>query len=73
MPHLAHSAAQRYAVRGLYHLLKALDPTRPVIGNDGWEYVSGDLLGIHDYTHDPDAIRDRYSDAARVGHTIDSG
>lgn len=73
VPHLAHSAAQRDAVRGLYHLLKALDPTRPVIGNDGWEFVSGDLLGIHDYTHDPEAIRDRYADPARLTQTVAAG
>ncbi|WP_405394491.1 sugar-binding domain-containing protein [Microbispora hainanensis] len=71
VPQVAHSAAQRDAVRGLYHLLKALDPSRPVIGNDGWEYVSGDLLGVHDYTHDPEAIRDRY--AARLEDTVATG
>ncbi|MDL4821818.1 glycoside hydrolase family 2 protein [Actinomadura opuntiae] len=73
VPQLACSAAQRDAVRSLYHLLKALDPSRPVIGNDGWEHVSGDLLGIHDYTHDPEAIRDRYGDATRLRHTVTGG
>ena len=42
-------AAQRHYVQALYHLTKTLDPTRPVIGNDGWESVATDIIGIHDY------------------------
>ena len=41
----------RYYVRSLYYLTKTLDPTRPVVGNDGWESVAmaTDIIGIHDY------------------------
>ena len=28
---------------------QALDPTRPVISNDGWEHVDSDILAVHDY------------------------
>ncbi|NUS08360.1 MAG: glycoside hydrolase family 2 [Nonomuraea sp.] len=73
VPGVAHSATEREAVRATFHLLKALDPSRPAIGNDGWEYVSGDLLGVHDYTHDPRAIRDRYGDGDRVRETVTDG
>ena len=52
VPALESDPAQQDYVRGLYHLTKALDPTRPVIGNDGWEHVVSDVWGIHDYTHD---------------------
>jgi hypothetical protein len=31
-----------------------------VIGNDGWESVATDIVGIHDYDHDPARIRRRY-------------
>jgi hypothetical protein len=41
----------------MYHLTKALDPSRPVIGNDGWEVVAGDFLGVHDYEKDPARLR----------------
>ena len=41
---------------GLYHLTKTLDPTRPVIGNDGWESVATDIIGIHDYDADPERL-----------------
>ncbi|ADB33215.1 glycoside hydrolase family 2 sugar binding protein [Kribbella flavida DSM 17836] len=70
---VADSEQQRDAVRALYRLLKALDPSRPVIGNDGWEYVEGDLLGIHDYTHDPGMIHRRYADENLVRNTVATG
>jgi hypothetical protein len=41
-------------------LTKTLDPTRPVIGNDGWESVATDIIGIHDYDHEPARILARY-------------
>jgi beta-galactosidase/beta-glucuronidase len=56
VPDLAGDDAQRDLVRGLYHLTKALDPDRPVLGNDGWEAVACDILGIHDYEQDADHL-----------------
>lgn len=60
VPDLPTSAAQRNYVQALYHLTKTLDPTRPVIGNDGWESVATDIIGIHDYDARPDRIAQRY-------------
>ena len=60
VPNLPASAAERHYVQGLYHLTKTLDPTRPVIGNDGWESVATDIIGIHDYDGDPERIAKRY-------------
>jgi beta-galactosidase/beta-glucuronidase len=60
VPNLPNSAAERHYVRGLYYLTKTLDPTRPVIGNDGWESVATDIIGIHDYDPDPARIAKRY-------------
>jgi beta-galactosidase/beta-glucuronidase len=34
----------------VYHLTKALDGTRPVISNDGWEHTRSDIVTIHDYS-----------------------
>lgn len=45
----ADRPAQRSFVDGIYHLTKALDSTRPVVANDGWEYSSGDLWTLHIY------------------------
>jgi hypothetical protein len=60
VPDLPDSPSQRHWVEGIYHLTRTLDPTRPVIGNDGWESVATDIIGIHDYDHDPERIARRY-------------
>jgi beta-galactosidase/beta-glucuronidase len=64
VPDLPGSPTQRHYVQALYHLTKTLDPTRPVIGNDGWESVATDIIGIHDYETDADRIAQRYGAAA---------
>jgi hypothetical protein len=61
VPDLPHVAAQREFVRGVYHLTKSLDPTRPVIGNDGWEMIVSDIIAIHDYDGSPERITRRYA------------
>ena len=73
VPDLEVDEAQRDAVRALFHLLKTLDPTRLVIGNDGWEFVCGDVLGVHDYTQDAARLTERYGSAAAVASTVASG
>ena len=35
-------------------------PSRPVIGNDGWESVATDIIGIHDYDDQPERLGKRY-------------
>lgn len=59
---IASDPAQRHFVDALLHLTKALDPTRPVIGNDGWEQVDTGIVTIHDYDADPDRLAARYSE-----------
>jgi beta-galactosidase/beta-glucuronidase len=70
MPNLPGSAAQRHLVDSLYHLTSTLDGSRPVIGNDGWEHASTDLLTIHDYASDPDVLARRYGDYAALSETL---
>ena len=60
VPNLPQNRAERNYVHALYHLTKTLDPTRPVIGNDGWESVATDIIGIHDYDSRADRIEQRY-------------
>jgi beta-galactosidase/beta-glucuronidase len=60
VPNLPDSASERHYVQALYHLTKTLDGTRPVIGNDGWESVATDIIGIHDYDAQPERIAKRY-------------
>ena len=68
VPNLTAIQAHRNAVEALYHLTRTLDPTRPVIGNDGWEASATDILGIHDYDCDPERLQARYaiSEAGRT-------
>lgn len=66
VPNLPDSPAQRHYVQGLYHLTRTLDPTRPVIGNDGWESVATDIVGIHDYDPDPERMRARYGEDTQM-------
>jgi beta-galactosidase/beta-glucuronidase len=60
VPNLPENPAERDYVQALYHLTKTIDPTRPVIGNDGWESVATDILGVHDYDTDPERLARRY-------------
>jgi beta-galactosidase/beta-glucuronidase len=73
VPNLAHDPAQQSYVAALYHLTRALDPTRPVIGNDGWEHIATDVLGIHDYAIDGQALRDRYGSVDAMMDTLARG
>ena len=47
--HQASRPAQRAFVDSVTRLTQALDPSRPVVGNDGWEYSDGDLWTLHLY------------------------
>ncbi|MCK6545755.1 glycoside hydrolase family 2 [Myxococcota bacterium] len=60
VPNLPDNPAERHYVQALYHLTKTLDSTRPVVGNDGWESVATDLIGIHDYDSRLERIARRY-------------
>jgi beta-galactosidase/beta-glucuronidase len=64
--HIRHTPAQRDLASALYHLTKALDPTRPVISNDGWEHTVSDIYGIHDYTPTAPSLAERYHDEAAI-------
>ena len=53
----------------LYHLVHALDGTRLVSGNDGWEMASTDLVTIHDYTARPEDLSRNYEDREALLHS----
>lgn len=61
VPDLADKVAHQNCVQALYHLTKTLDTTRPCIGNDGWEAIATDIIGIHDYDDQPERILKKYS------------
>ena len=47
--HQAQRPQQRAFVDALTQLTRSLDTSRLIIGNDGWEYSSGDLWTLHLY------------------------
>lgn len=57
-------------VRSIYYLTKAVDPTRPVIGNDGWEQVVADIITVHDYSKRGETLRERYGSREAVDDTL---
>lgn len=65
VPDLADKIPHQSCVQALYHLTKTLDPTRPCIGNDGWESTSTDIIGVHDYDDQPQRLLKKY---ATTGH-----
>jgi Glycosyl hydrolases family 2, TIM barrel domain len=67
-PDLPRNPAHRHYIDALYHLTKTLDPSRPVIGNDGWESAAADIIGIHDYDPDPSDLLRRYAEAEQIPH-----
>jgi beta-galactosidase/beta-glucuronidase len=70
VPNVAHDPAQRHYVQALYHLTKALDPTRLTLGNEGWEHSTSDIYGIHDYAFDGSTLRERYDSREAVQRTL---
>jgi beta-galactosidase/beta-glucuronidase len=71
VPELPTIGAHRHAVEALYHLTKTLDPTRPVIGNDGWESSATDIIGIHDYDANAEHLRQRYGQEINTEQLFD--
>jgi beta-galactosidase/beta-glucuronidase len=67
---IATDPAQQAYATALAALTRAIDPTRPVVSNDGWEHVDSDILSIHDYTTEPDVLRSRYRDDRAVREVI---
>lgn len=70
VPQIAAVPQQQDYARALYHLTKALDPTRPVISNDGWEHTGSDIWGVHDYASHGAVLTERYRDAERIERVL---
>lgn len=51
VPEIARNRQQQAFALALYYQCKALDPTRLVVGNDGWEMTKSDICAIHNYMH----------------------
>jgi beta-galactosidase/beta-glucuronidase len=71
-PDLNQKPQQDY-LEGLYHLTRALDPTRLAIDNEGWEHTGDtDLFAIHDYVKSGEDLYNRYKNVTRESSYVPS-
>lgn len=70
VPAAASAPRQRALIEALTAMTNALDGTRPVSPNDGWETVGGDVVGVHDYTQDAAVVRERYATAGDLDAVV---
>ncbi len=56
VPQIYMDSRQQALARMLYHAAKALDGTRLVSVNDGWEQVETDICALHDYAAEGDVL-----------------
>lgn len=68
--HIAHDPRQLDYTRSLYHLTRSLDPSRPVISNDGWEHADSDIWTIHDYGVSGAEVAANYVDRSTVAELL---
>jgi beta-galactosidase/beta-glucuronidase len=64
---------QRDFLKTMYSLTKALDPTRPVIDNDGWDHILTDILSLHDYSKSGSMLVERYGTREALRKTLSLG
>lgn len=60
VPNISVNKKQQNFVNSLYYVTKAIDDTRPVISNDGWEHTISDIITIHDYKQDGTELANLY-------------
>jgi beta-galactosidase/beta-glucuronidase len=68
-PGLGQEHAGQYAyLERMVRATRRLDPTRPVVDNDGWEHTDiTDICAIHDYTPSASQLRERYKEKLAGG------
>lgn len=57
---IQHNRKQQLFTESIYYLTKALDNTRPVITNDGWEHTISDIVTLHDYEELGEVLKSRF-------------
>jgi Glycosyl hydrolases family 2, TIM barrel domain len=62
---------QQFHLKEIYTLTRALDSTRLVIDNEGWEHTDmTDLFAIHDYARSGDLLFQKYKDLGKPGMPV---
>ncbi len=63
---------QQHYASALYHLTHALDGTRPVISNDGWQHTESDIWSVHDYAATGADLFERYGTVDGIAASLRS-
>ncbi|MCZ8511598.1 glycoside hydrolase family 2 [Paenibacillus filicis] len=66
VPQIYTERKQQAFTETIYHLTKALDETRPVVVNDGWEHTVSDILTLHDYEEFGEQFAVRYKEKGPI-------
>lgn len=70
VPAVAGDLRQQALVDSVVALTRSLDPSRPVIANDGWEQLDTDLVTLHDYAATGRELEVAYRDDEAVADTV---
>lgn len=62
VPNIHSSCVQQHFSQTMYHYLHAVDQTRLVISNDGWEMTETDICAIHNYMHGHKEESEKYQE-----------
>lgn len=60
IPYIHSNRMQQHFSQMMYHYLHAVDQTRLVISNDGWEATETDICAIHNYMHGEADEKEKY-------------
>ncbi len=72
VPDVGRRADQQSLALALVNLARALDGSRPVVSNDGWEHVDSDIWTVHDYAPDASTLLARYGSSDALDKTLSS-
>lgn len=71
VPHIHLDRVQQHFSQAMYHYLHALDDTRLVISNDGWEMTQTDVCAIHNYMHGQKDEVGKYQNYCKTLSTVE--
>lgn len=63
---IASNIKQQNFANALYSFVTAFDTSRLLVGNDGWEHTTTDILTIHDYSPSGEVFKKRYKDKEEI-------
>lgn len=62
---ISESEIVRAWLNEIVALTRSIDPSRPIISNDGWEHLGSDIMTLHSYEHNAEALRSDWDKARR--------